>query len=94
MMEQQLFDERGQIVERVAKIRRVGLVAITEAKEIGSDNMELVSELRDQIAEHMRGRRKAVQQNNRWSSGGTGFAVENLVAVDGGVVMFCHGCLL
>ena len=49
-MEQQLFDERCQIVERVAKIRRARLVAIAEAKEIGRDNMELASELRDQCS--------------------------------------------
>jgi hypothetical protein len=50
---------------------------------------------RNEIAEHVRRGGKAVQQEERWRDGIAGLAIEDLVAVDGGMAMSDgHGWLL
>src|SRR5882724_253505 len=57
-------------------------VGLPKRRQIGSNEMKLVRELRDEIAEHVAGGRKAVQQKDRWGVFWPGLAVENADAID------------
>ena len=68
----------GQLIESRA-FRRVGKA---EPGKIGRDHMVAVREQRNEVAEHVQNQgRESVQQEQRWSFGITGFAIE-----DGGAV--------
>ena len=94
MCEEQLLDLRGDVVEVVLKVVRRGSIAVAEAEVVRRDNVEVAGELRDQLPEHVRRRRKAMKQNDRRIRGRAGLAVEDLVALDGGMLVRSHVVLL
>src|SRR5262249_39676442 len=47
------------------------------SREVRGNDMIFIGKHRNQIAEHMRRRRKAVQEHNGGSISGTGFAIED-----------------
>jgi hypothetical protein len=70
------------ILERIiegAPRRHVGL---PKRRQIGSDEAKPARELWDEIAEHVAGSGKAVQQDDRWRLVRPSLAVENVDAVD------------
>jgi hypothetical protein len=54
---------------------------LTEAGQIGRDDVEVIAEQRNQIAEHVTRARKAVQEKQFWRVFATCFAIEHLEAV-------------
>ena len=81
---EQVADEGGEIIERVAVIvprRRLGMA---EADEVGGDEMEAVRERGDQLAKHGAARGEAVQQHDRRRGRIAGFPVEHPAALHGG----------
>jgi len=70
------------ILERVSEGAARRHVGLPKRREIGSNEMKPVRELRDEIPEHVAGGRKAVQQKDRWRVLRPGLAVENAYAVD------------
>ena len=81
---------RGEIVEGVVEFVCVRRVTVTEARVVGSDDVEFVGKLRDEIPEHMRRTRKAVQQNDGGCGLGSAFTIEKLKAIYGGMLERCH----
>ncbi len=78
----QLFDDDAEVVKGVVKFvnRRHGAVAVTGI--IRRHEVELVSQLGDQVAEHMRRSGEAVQQQQGWCIGRSGLAIENGLPID------------
>ncbi|KQT44590.1 hypothetical protein ASG43_14820 [Aureimonas sp. Leaf454] len=76
------------IVERSARRR----LRLAEAGKVGRDEMEAVGEQRNEIAEHMARRGKAVQEQRRRIRAVACFAIEdrNAVDVDGPNANLCH----
>jgi hypothetical protein len=88
--EEQLLDLRGDAVEGVSKVGRRGRIAVVEAEVVRRDNVKVAGEQRDQLPEHVRRRRKAMKQNDRRICGRAGLAVEDLVALDVGMLVSSH----
>src|SRR5262249_20671753 len=57
-------------------------VRLTKARQVGRYEMKGVGEKRNQIAEHVAGARKPVQQQQGWSLSPAGFAIRNLEAAN------------
>ncbi len=68
-----------ECVDEGAPRRHVGL---PKPRQVGSDEAKPVRELRDEIAKHVAGGGKAVQQEDRWRVLRAGFAIEYFYAVD------------
>ena len=81
-LRQQAVDDVGVVAERVGERLVIGRGALAEARIVRRDDMVAIRERRDQIAEHVRRGRKAVQQQHGRRVGGSGFAVEDIDAVD------------
>jgi hypothetical protein len=76
------FDDVGNILERVGKGAARRHVGLPKAWQVGSDEMKPARELRDEITEHVAGRWKAMQQQNRWRVLRSSLPIEDLDAVD------------
>ena len=77
----EIAHDLGNILEGVGEafvIRRVGEA---EAGQIGRDDVEIIRELRNQIAEHVARRGKAVQEQDDGFLCMAGLAIENFEAV-------------
>jgi len=79
------FDVVGDVVERIAEAVGRRRVAMSEAGVVRGDHPVAVAQPVDERLPHPRRRRKAVQQQDRRSVGGTGVAVEHIQVVDGDV---------
>ena len=88
-------DRPRQIVERITEVIAGRHVRLTKAGQVGGHEVKAVSKERNQIAEHVAGARKAVQQEQCRSVGAAGFAVEYFEAVNFGrtVIDASHGRL-
>ncbi len=78
----ELADDLRQVVEGVRELLRRGGVAETEPRIVRRDEPEAVGQLRHQVAEHVRRRRPAMQQQDDGAVRRSGFAVENGGAID------------
>ncbi len=76
------IDDVCDILERVSESIARRHVGLAKRREVGSNEVKPVRELRDELAEHVAGSRKAVQQEDRWRFLRPGLAVENADAVD------------
>ena len=75
-------DDLRNILERVSEGAARRHVGLAKRRQIGSNEVKPVRELRDEFAEHVAGGWKAVQQKDRWRVLRPGLAVENADAVD------------
>ena len=90
----ELVDHLRQVVERVRElvVRRHRAVAV--AGVVGRDDVVLVRQRRDQVAEHLRAGREAVEQQDRRGVLRPGLAVEDVQVADlHGLVVHGHGLL-
>ncbi len=85
------FDHLGEVVEAVREGRPRGRLGEAEARQVGRDDVEAVRQQRDQVAEHVRRAREAVQQQQGGSRAIAGLAIEDLVRADGDGVETNHG---
>src|SRR4029077_8154232 len=76
------IDDLRNILERVSEGATRRHIGLAKRRQIGSNEMKPVRESRDEVAEHMAGARKAVQQKDRWRVLRPRLAVENADAVD------------
>src|SRR5258705_168571 len=76
------IDDVRDILERVSECAPRRHVRLPKPWQVGSDQAKPVRELRDEIAEHVAGGGKAVQQQDRWRILRPGFAIEYFDAVD------------
>ena len=60
----------------------IGRGAFAEAGIVRRDDMKAIRERRDQVAEHVGRSRKPVQQEHGRRIGGSGFAIEDIDAID------------
>ena len=95
-LRQKTVDDVGVMGERVGERLVVGRGAFAEAWIVGRDDVVAIRERRDQIAEHVRRSRKAVQQQHDRRILRPRLAVEDVDAVDfgGAVVNDRNGGLL
>jgi hypothetical protein len=70
------IDDVRDILERVGEGAPRRHVRLPKPWQVGSDKAKPVRELRDEIAEHVDGGGKAVQQQDRWRVLRPGFAIE------------------
>ena len=84
---EQVCGQIGQRVEGVVEVGRGGRVGEAEAEVIRRDDVVAARQLWNQVAEHERARREAVQQHDRGSVGRPGLPVEQALSVDGGVAV-------
>jgi hypothetical protein len=61
----EVLDDVGQVIERVLELGHRRRVAVAEARVVGRDEVKIRSKRRHKIAEHVRRRREAVQQQQR-----------------------------
>ena len=85
------FQDVGQGLEGVGKAVPARHVGLPEAEQVGRDDVEAVSELRDQVPEHVAGAGVAVEQQQLRSVGRAGLAVEDLQAVHVGAAVAGRG---
>ena len=78
----ELLDHFGQMIEGVFELVHSRHRAVTVAGVIRSDQVKLVGQHRDQIAEHVRTGREAVEQEHDWGILRPRLTVENIQAVD------------
>src|SRR5262249_46303534 len=76
------IDDVRDILKRVSESAGRRHVGLSKTGQIGSDEAKPVGQLRDEIAEHVAGGGKAVQQKNCWRVIRASLAVENADAVD------------
>ena len=76
------IDDVRDIPERVGEGAPRWHVRLPKPRQVGSDEAKPVRELRDEIAEHVAGSRKAVQQQDRWRVLRPGFTIEYSDAAD------------
>ena len=85
-------DDVGDVLERVAELVTGRLLGHAEAGQIRGDDMIVLGEFGDQVAEHVARAREAVQQQHGRAARIAGFAVEQLEAIDiDGVETNGHG---
>ena len=72
----------GQVVEAVVEVLQSRLVAVAEAGVVRRHHVVPVGQRRNQVAEHVRRGREAVQQQDGRGVGRAGLAVEDLDAID------------
>ena len=88
---EQAVDEFPEAIEGVSKPGAIRHVALAVARIIRRDDAVTIRKRRDQIAEHVRRRRKAVQEQHDRCLRGPGFAIEDVHAVDLGGAVMCDG---
>src|SRR5262249_1170682 len=76
------IDDVRDILEGISELAARRHVGLPKRRQVGSDKVKSVRELRDQIAEHVAGGGKAVQQEYRWCVLRSSLAIENPNAVD------------
>src|SRR5438093_6495729 len=76
------IDDVRDILERVGEDAPRGHVRLPKPRQVGGDEAKSFRELRDEIAEHVAGSRKAVQQQDRWRVLRPSFTIEYSDAVD------------
>jgi hypothetical protein len=64
LLEEQLLDMRGEIVEGVLEFVCIRGVTVAEAYVVRGDYVEFFRELRDEVAEHVRRTGETVQQHD------------------------------
>src|SRR5262249_55522922 len=84
-------DDFGDMIEGVGESFARGHVRLSEAGQIGRHDVEAVSKMRDEVAEHVARARKTVQQQQRRRALGPRLAVEDLEAVDGSLAVVDPG---
>ena len=87
----QRIDHVGIMGEAVGELAMVGCVALAKARIVRRDHMIAIGQQRDQVAEHVRRRREAVEQQHHRAVGGAGFAIEHLDAIDRGAAIMDRG---
>src|SRR5690242_8491179 len=90
----EISDDSGQVLKRVAKAFAVGSIRETKTGKVGRDNMVAIGEGRNQVAKHVGRGWETVQKKNGWSIWSPRFTIENLVAVNDGMFVTDHLCLL
>src|SRR5215831_6544621 len=78
----ELIDPIRKILERVFESSARKQVRLTKARQVRRYQMKAVGEKRNQIAEHVTGARKPVQQQQGWSVSPASFAIRNLEAAN------------
>ena len=81
-LRREAIDDARKLTEPVLEFAAVWCVGKAETGEVGRDNTVFVRQPRDKIAKHMRRAWEPVQQQERRSIRLTGFAIENLVAIN------------
>jgi hypothetical protein len=76
-------DNPRDVVEGIAKLGSLRHLRLAKPGQVGRNDMKLVRELRNEIAEHVARSRKAVQQNDHRSVRATRLPVEYFDAIDG-----------
>ena len=76
------IDDVRDILECVGEGAPRRHVGLPEPRQVGSDKAKPVRELRDEIAEHVTGGRKAVQQEDRWRVLRPSLTIKDSDAVD------------
>src|SRR5262245_19236509 len=76
------IDDVRDIFERIREGAPRRHVRLPKPRQVGCDEAKPVFELRHEIAEHVAGGRKAVQQKDRWRVLRPGFAIEYSDTVD------------
>src|SRR5689334_10656391 len=76
--------------ERITKARAVGRIREAESWQIGRDHTVAVGQGRNEVAEHVRRRWEAVQQEKGWGSIRAGFTIKDPRAVDDGMLILDH----
>ena len=89
-LKEELLDVFGDVVECVRESVWGRRIAVSETDVIGRDHVELIRELGNEVAKHMGGARKTVQQHDRRRRLGTSFPVERFQAVYGGALELRH----
>src|SRR5262245_8813727 len=74
----ELLDDPGEVVEGVSELVPRRHRVVTEAGVVGSEHAVAVGQGRDQVAEHLRAGREAVQQQYRRRVFRPGLAVEDV----------------
>ena len=88
------IDELGESVERIGELSARRGFRVAEAGEVGRDHAVAIGEPGDQVAEHVRRGRKAVQQEQDRRVGGPGRAIEDVdVAHSDRLVRNAHGSI-
>jgi len=81
------LDDIGEGVERIGKPVPRRHVRLAEAWQVRRDDVEAIRQERDQIAKHVAGARKAVEQQQLRRIVGSSLAIEDLEAIHvGGLV--------
>jgi hypothetical protein len=93
---QQVGGQPGQRVEGVPEFIRSWCVGQAEAEVVGCDDVIPIGQRRDQVAEHERAGREAVQQQQGRRLCRARLPEEQPAAVHGGISMVdgCHFCSL
>ena len=82
------LDDIGEVVERIVELVPRRHVRLTEARQVRRDDMEAIHQERDQIAKHVTGARKAMEQEQLRRIGRSSFPIEDLEAIHvGGLVL-------
>src|ERR1700730_11722524 len=81
------FDNGRHVVEGGRELVSRRRVAIPHARVVWRHHMEIIGQQRNQISELVRRRGKAVQQKQCWLRLLSCFPVENLDALNGGVMV-------
>ena len=79
---EQAIDQRRVAIEGIGEGRAVRHVALAEAGIVRGDHVIAIAEGGDQVAEHVRRRRKAVQQQHDRRISRAGLTVEDADAID------------
>ncbi len=87
---EQLVDHPGKMIKRVVEARPVGYCAVPESRIVRRDDVILVRELREQVAELPRRRGEAMQQEQHRRIRGPRLAVANIDSFHDGVAVM-HG---
>src|SRR5215469_5946161 len=78
------------MLEGVGKLLPVRSIGEAESRQIGCDDVIMIAQNWDEIAEHMGRGRESVQQENGWGGFRAGFAIEDSVAVYRGMLIGDH----
>ena len=79
---EQAMDQLFEAVKRVGEFRTIGHVALSVTRVVRGDHVIPIAELRDQVSEHMRRGREAVQQQHDRGVARSCFPIKDLDAVD------------
>src|SRR5262245_24112678 len=82
-LSEQLSDNIGEGFERVGERLERRRRGVTEAEVVRGDDVVAIGQCRDEVAEHMRAGREAVQEHDGRRVARTGLSEEDLLAFDG-----------